>query len=121
MNVDKLKQWARRLQCDVVAVYYAARDKRTPTLARVLALAVAAYALSPIDLIPDFIPVIGYLDDLVIVPLGLLLVVRMIPTAVLQDSRDKATATLSRPKSYVGAAVVLGIWLLCIALLIALW
>ena len=121
MNLDSLKQWAKRVKCDVVAVYYAARDKRTPMLARLLAVAVAAYALSPIDLIPDFIPIIGYLDDLVIVPLGLLLVVRMIPAAVLQDSRDKATATLARPRSYVAAAVVLCIWLLCIALLVHLW
>ncbi|MEE9334707.1 MAG: DUF1232 domain-containing protein [Granulosicoccaceae bacterium] len=121
MNVDKLKQWAKLVKRDVVAVYYAARDKRTPTPARVVAVAIAAYALSPIDLIPDIIPIIGYLDDLVIVPLGLLLVVRMIPAIVLQDSRDKATAMLARPKSYVAAAMVLGIWLLGIVLLVYLW
>ncbi len=121
MSVESLKRWAKRIKCDVVAVYYAARDRRTPMLARVLALAVAAYALSPVDLIPDFIPIIGYLDDLVIVPLGLLLVIRMIPAVVLQESRDKAALILAQPRSYVAATVVLCIWLLCIALLVSLW
>ena len=88
------KDWARRIKRDVVAVYFAARDARTPWPARCLAVAVAAYALSPIDLIPDFIPVLGYLDDLLIVPLGLLLVIRMLPPAVLQDARDKAASVL---------------------------
>lgn len=121
MSVENLKRWAKLVKRDAVAVYYAARDKRTPVLARVLAVAIAAYAFSPIDLIPDFIPIIGYLDDLVIVPLGLLLVIRMLPAVVLQDSRDKALASLARPKSYLAAAVVLGIWLLCIALVVYLW
>ena len=73
------KQWARALKRDVLVVYLAARDPRTPWALRLLALAVAAYALSPIDLVPDFIPVLGYLDDLLIVPLGLALVLRLLP------------------------------------------
>jgi uncharacterized membrane protein YkvA (DUF1232 family) len=114
-QLAKAKDWARLLKRDVVAVYFAARDARTPMLARWLALAVAAYALSPIDLIPDFIPVLGYLDDLLIVPLGLLLVIRLLPAQVLAQAREKANAVLSRPTSYAAAAVMVGIWLLCIA------
>ena len=86
-----------------------------------MALAIAAYALSPIDLIPDFIPVLGYLDDLLIVPLGLLLVIRLLPPEVLADSREKASTLLARPKSYVAAAFMIGIWLLCIVALAYWW
>lgn len=86
-----------------------------------MALAVAAYALSPIDLIPDFIPVLGYLDDLLIVPLGLLLVIRLLPPEVLTESREKATALLSRPRSYGAAVFMVGIWLLCIVAIAYWW
>ena len=114
-RIAQAKDWARRVKRDAVAVYFAARDPRTPILARCLALAVAAYALSPIDLIPDFIPVLGYLDDLIIVPLGLWLVIRLLPPKVLAESREKASTLLSRPRSYIAAAFMVGIWLLCIA------
>ncbi|MEO6434142.1 MAG: YkvA family protein [Tepidisphaeraceae bacterium] len=113
--LSQAKDWARRIKRDVVTVYFAARDPRTPLVARVLAMAVAAYALSPIDLIPDFIPILGYLDDLIIVPLGLILVVRLIPPEVLVTSREKAVATLARPKSRAAAWLVVIIWLLCAA------
>lgn len=119
-SISRLKEWARRIKRDAVAVYFAARDPRTPWMARVLAVAVAAYALSPIDLIPDFIPVLGYLDDVLIVPLGLWLVIRFIPPDVLKASREKAAALLARPRSYVAAAWIVGIWVACIAAL-ALW
>ena len=79
---------------------------------------IAAYALSPIDLIPDFIPIIGYLDDLLIVPLGLLLVIRLLPLQVLIDARKKASAVLARPRSLVAAALFIGIWLICIGLVL---
>ncbi len=115
------KDWARRTKCDVVAVYFAARDARTPWLARCLAVAVAAYALSPIDLIPDFIPVLGYLDDLLIVPLGLLLVIRMLPPEVLQDARDKAARVLARPRSRAAAIAIVGVWLACLAGAVYWW
>ncbi|HEX6363353.1 MAG TPA: DUF1232 domain-containing protein [Albitalea sp.] len=111
--LDRARDWARRIKRDVVAVWYAARDPDTPMLVRLLALAVAAYALSPIDLIPDFVPVLGYLDDLLIVPLGLLLVVRLLPRHVLEASRAKAAAALERPRSRAAAAVVVAIWVLC--------
>ncbi|MEO8275013.1 MAG: YkvA family protein [Thermoanaerobaculia bacterium] len=113
--LDRAKAWARRVKRDAVTVYFAARDPRTPWFARALATFVAAYALSPIDLIPDFIPVLGYLDDLVIVPLGLLLVLRWIPPEVLATSREKAAAALDRPRSRGAAGFFVSIWLLCAA------
>ena len=110
--VRTVRDWARRVKRDVVAVYFAARDPATPFLVRALAVAVAAYALSPIDLIPDFIPVLGYLDDLLIVPLGLSLVIRLLPVPVLDAARRKAEATLERPRSYGAALLFAGIWAL---------
>jgi uncharacterized membrane protein YkvA (DUF1232 family) len=121
IGMAQAKEWARGVKRDVVAVYFAARDPGTPLLARCLALAIAAYALSPIDLIPDFIPVLGYLDDLVIVPLGLLLVIRLLPPSVLADSREKARALLLRPRSCVAAGFVVVIWLLCLAGVVWWW
>src|SRR5687768_15685461 len=88
---SNLRRWAKALKQQTLVVYYVARDRRTPWLARGLALGVAAYALSPIDLIPDFIPVLGYLDDLVLVPLGVMLVLRMVPEEVLADARGRAS------------------------------
>ncbi|CAO3363800.1 YkvA family protein [Azospirillum palustre] len=105
------KTWARAIKRDVLAVYLAARDPRTPWGVRVLAMAVAAYALSPIDLIPDFIPVLGYLDDLLIVPLGILLVVRLIPPELLAEHRAAAARRSARPVSVAAAAVMVVLWL----------
>ena len=120
-RIAQAKDWARRIRRDAVAVYFAARDPRTPMLARCMALAIAGYALSPIDLIPDFIPILGYLDDLLIVPLGLLLVIRLLPPAVLAESREKASTLLSRPRSYGATAFIVGIWLLCIVAIAYWW
>ncbi|HTH27548.1 MAG TPA: DUF1232 domain-containing protein, partial [Sphingobium sp.] len=86
--LERLKGWARGIKRDVLALWIAARDPRTPLLAKAMAGAVAAYALSPIDLIPDVIPVLGYLDDLLILPLGIMLAVRMIPAPLLAEFRD---------------------------------
>lgn len=107
------KAWARTIKRDVVAVYFAARHPDTPLLVRLLALAVAAYALSPIDLIPDVIPVLGYLDDLLIVPIGLVIVLRLLPPHVLAWSRAQAAAALKRPRSLVAAVFIVAIWLAC--------
>lgn len=109
------KFWAQQIKRDVVSVYFAARDPRTSLLVRVLAVSVAAYALSPIDLIPDFIPIIGYLDDLLLVPLGLMLVIRMLPPEVLADSRAKAAEVHQRPRSQAAAVFIVGIWLFSLA------
>ena len=119
--LNRAKDWAHRVKRDAVAVYFAARDPRTPLLARCLALAIAAYALSPIDLIPDFIPVLGYLDDLLIVPVGLLLVIRMLPPEVLATARDKANGLLARPTSHAAAVFMVIVWLGCIAALAGWW
>lgn len=117
----KLKGWARELKRDVVALWIAGRDPRVPRHAKVVAGVVAAYALSPIDLIPDFIPVLGYLDDIVIVPLGILLAVRLIPEPLMQEFREEAVRREQRPKSYVGMAAIAAIWLACAAALVWLF
>jgi uncharacterized membrane protein YkvA (DUF1232 family) len=113
-----LRDRARLLKRDTYALYFAARDPRTPWYAKVLAAAVVAYALSPIDLIPDFIPVIGYLDDLIIVPLGIVAVLRMVPAHVLAECRAKAQVRMERRVSWVGAAFIVAIWLLAAAWLV---
>ncbi|MGN6820808.1 MAG: YkvA family protein [Sphingomonas sp.] len=111
----KLSDWARALKRDVVALWIAARDPRVPWYAKATAGAVAAYALSPIDLIPDVIPVLGYLDDLLIVPAGIWLAVRMIGPALMAEFRARASET-GRPKSYGAAVVIVLLWLAALAL-----
>ena len=103
--------WARRIKADVVALYLAGRDRRTPWPAKAIALAVVAYAISPIDLIPDFIPIIGYLDDILLVPLGILLAVRLIPGDLMAEFRQAAMEHERLPTQWVGAAVVVAIWI----------
>ena len=109
--LERAKQWARLIKRDVIALWIAARDPRVPWYAKALAMAVAAYALSPIDLIPDFVPVLGYLDDLVIVPLGILLVVALIPAALMAEFRERAVALAARPRSTAAAVIVILIWI----------
>ena len=106
----RLRDWARLIKRDVVAIYLAAGDPRVPWHAKALAAAVAAYALSPIDLIPDFIPVLGLLDELILLPLGIALVVRMIPPPVMAELRVMADAATARPQSRAGAIAVVAIW-----------
>ena len=115
--IDTTKQWARAIKRDVHAVWLCARDPRTPWLAKALALAVAGYAVSPIDLIPDFIPVIGYLDDLIIVPLGIMLVVRLVPPEVMNEHRAAAAMAAERPVSRLAAVIIIAIWIACAILL----
>lgn len=110
--LDALKARAKELKRYTLVAYYAARDPRTPWFVRGLALFVAAYALSPVDLIPDFIPILGHLDDLVLVPLGVALVIRLLPAPVLASARDQARVGADRPTGRRAAAVVVGIWLL---------
>lgn len=108
--LSRIKTWARDLKRDAHAVYLASGDPRVPWYAKALAIAVAAYALSPIDLIPDFIPVIGYLDELVILPLGIWFVVRLIPDEVMVEYRARANAAGQRPTSRAGMAAILLVW-----------
>lgn len=112
--LTSLKAQARQLKQHTLTVYFAARDPRTPILVRALAVFVAAYVLSPIDLIPDFIPVIGYLDDLLLVPLGLALVVRLTPPEVLESARAQAQQAANRPVSYTAAAFFVALWLVVV-------
>ena len=112
----RLKDWALALKRDVQAIYLARRDPRVPWYSKALAVAVAAYALSPIDLIPDFIPVLGYLDDLLIVPLGIALIVRLIPPEVMDEYRIRATASQSAPVSRAGATGIVLVWIVAVGL-----
>ena len=119
-NLSSTKHWARAIKRDVHAVWLAARDPRTPWIAKALALVVAAYAVSPIDLIPDFIPVLGYLDDIIIVPLGIMLVVKLIPPEVMNELRKTAANATEHPVSRMAAGAFITIWILSAALLVRL-
>ncbi|WP_291371442.1 MULTISPECIES: YkvA family protein [unclassified Acinetobacter] len=114
---QKIRQWAKRLKKDIVVVWLVAKDERTPIWIKILALVIAAYALSPIDLIPDFIPVLGYLDDLIIVPLGLLLVIKLTPKEIIDDCRIRASLLAERPVNRWAAGVINLIWLLLLGYL----
>ena len=111
--MGRLAQWAHALKRESLALYYASRDARTPWYAKVLAGAIVAYALSPIDLIPDFIPVLGLLDDLLLLPAAIWVTVRLVPDAVLADARLRADATLERPTSRAAAVVIVAVWVAC--------
>jgi uncharacterized membrane protein YkvA (DUF1232 family) len=111
--LDLLRRQARALKAETLALYLVARDPRVPWYARLFVAAVVAYALSPIDLIPDFVPVLGYLDDLLLVPLGLALALRMVPADVLAECRARAQAELAanRPTSRAAMLVIIGLWI----------
>ncbi|WP_197748870.1 YkvA family protein [Hymenobacter sp. BT18] len=110
---SSLRNRARALKSELVALYYAARDPRTPWYARLVMLVTLAYAASPIDLIPDFIPVLGYLDDLVLVPAGIALSIRLVPAGVLREARHRAATTpISKRANWVVGTLILLLWLL---------
>ena len=109
--LSRIKIWARSLKRDAHAIYLASRDPRVPWYAKALAIAVAAYALSPIDLIPDFIPVIGYLDELFILPLGIWLVVWLIPPEIMVEYRAKADQSSERPTSRAAMVAIILLWI----------
>jgi uncharacterized membrane protein YkvA (DUF1232 family) len=112
---SQLREWAAALKRDVLALWYCYRDPRTPRAAKLLAMLIVGYALSPIDLIPDFIPVLGYLDDLILLPAAIYFTLKLIPAEVLQDSRAQAAAWLaqqrSKPVNRIAAVVIVLIWL----------
>lgn len=114
-----IKGWARRIKRDSVTLWFACRHPATPWLPKALCAFVVAYALSPIDLIPDFIPVLGYIDDALLLPGLIWLAVRLLPPIVLEDSRKQADEWMaqqgSKPRSYVGAAVIVALWLVTLA------
>jgi uncharacterized membrane protein YkvA (DUF1232 family) len=108
--IERIKIWAAALKRDVAALLLAVRDPRTPLLARIVAALVVAYALSPIDLIPDFVPVLGYLDDLILVPLGLAVVVRLVPATLMAEYRAQAVTQPVSRLGWVGLIFVLLLW-----------
>src|SRR4030042_4600427 len=116
----ELKQRARHLKTETFALYLAARDPRTPWYAKFLVAGIVAYAFSPIDLIPDFVPVLGYLDDLILIPMGIALAIKLVPTSVLAECRTRAQETIQngKPVSRVAGAVIVVIWLVLAALCI---
>jgi len=119
--IEALKQRARRLEADTFALYLAARDPRTPWYAKLLAVCVVAYAFSPIDLIPDFVPVLGYLDDLILVPAGIALAIKLVPSSVLAECRAQAqeTTQAGKPVNRFAGAVIVAIGLVVAAICIA--
>jgi uncharacterized membrane protein YkvA (DUF1232 family) len=114
MNMlNKLQRAAKRIKHDAFTVYFAALDSRTPPQVRVLALAIVAYALSPIDFIPDYFIVIGYLDDLILLVLGILLIIRSQPPEIIADSREKASRVISKPTGSLAVTVIVTVWMVC--------
>jgi uncharacterized membrane protein YkvA (DUF1232 family) len=109
--INRWKEWARTIRRDAHALYLAARDPRVPWYAKALAIAVAAYAASPIDLIPDFIPVIGYVDDLILVPLGIALVIKLIPAEIMAEHRALASVAQDRPASWAAVTIFVVLWI----------
>jgi len=116
--IEKLKNWAQLLKMDVLMLWFATKNPNTPWLPKAICIFVVAYALSPIDLIPDFIPVLGYVDDLVLLPILIWMAIRLIPNSIILESRIKADEwhrqDQSKPKSYLGVLIVVIIWLLMI-------
>ncbi len=121
MNANSWRTKAKGLKSEIHALYLASRDPRTPWYAKALVAFIIGYALSPIDLIPDFIPLVGYLDDLVIVPAGIALLVRMIPNGVLQECREKAQSEpISIRKNRIAGTIIILIWLSLIYIALSL-
>ena len=117
----KAKEKVKKLKQEIVPIYYALFDERTPLSAKIIAWLTVGYLLSPIDLIPDFIPVVGYLDDLLIVPLGIWIALKLIPAAVMAESRERAQTMVlngERPFGHVMLVVILSIWILGLGLLL---
>ena len=117
MNLlEKLKSWARLLKQNIVMLWFATKHPLTPWLPKAICIFIVAYALSPIDLIPDFIPILGYVDDLILLPMLIWIAIRLIPNPIIQESRIQADAWLlnkqSKPKSYLGLFIVIIVWLL---------
>ncbi|MCH5584388.1 DUF1232 domain-containing protein [Shimazuella sp. AN120528] len=116
MNLQAWKEWAKKLKKEVFTLYLAYQDPRSPFWAKVVTIIVVAYAFSPIDLIPDFIPILGYLDDLILLPLGIALAIKLIPAPVVAESREKAESILSKekPRSWIAGFVVILLWILLV-------
>jgi uncharacterized membrane protein YkvA (DUF1232 family) len=112
--LNKIKAWAKKIKKYVFVLYFAYKDKRVPWYAKVFTACVVAYAFSPIDLIPDFIPILGYIDDVIIVPLGIKLAIKMIPKAVITDCEETAEELMKKgkPKNWLVGTLIIVLWLL---------
>jgi uncharacterized membrane protein YkvA (DUF1232 family) len=114
--MQSLRAWAKALKREVYALYFVGQDPRVSWVVKVIAVCTVAYAFSPIDLIPDFIPIVGYLDDLLIVPLGIFIVFKLVPAKVIADCRAKANTTIAThqftSQNWIAAIVVVLIWIL---------
>ncbi len=119
--LDRLKAAAHTLKREVLVLAIAARDPRTPWHVKALVLLIVAYAASPIDLIPDFIPVLGFLDEVILLPLALKMVLRMVPADALADARAQADLRSRMPRSLAGAAIVVMIWMLVLGAMAWWW
>jgi uncharacterized membrane protein YkvA (DUF1232 family) len=110
--LKKLKSWAKNLKRQIFILYYACKDDRVPWYAKVFIACVVAYAFSPIDLIPDFIPILGYLDEIILLPIGIMLALKMIPKDVLSDCEVKAEDLVrnGKPKNWVAGSIIVFIW-----------
>ena len=111
-GIERWKQQSRKLKREVYALYFAYKDPRVSWYAKLFVAVIVAYAFSPIDLIPDFLPVIGYLDDLVLIPLGITIALKMIPEPVIAEARMQAEKMSSKPKNWAAAIVIIAIWLM---------
>ena len=122
MDLKSWKAKSKQFKTEVVALYLASKHPGTPWYAKVLAALIIGYALSPIDLIPDFIPVVGYLDDLILVPAGIALLIKIIPRGILEECRAKAQSDLSnrKPKNWVAAIIIVLIWLSAVYVILSL-
>lgn len=118
MLLGRLRTWAKAISRDILALWIAARDPRTPGVAKLLCAVIAAYALSPIDLIPDVIPVLGLLDEAILLPMLILLAVRLVPPPLMAEFREEARRRAERPSSRAGAAAVVAMWALALALVV---
>lgn len=118
--MEKIKAWARNLKRQLVVLYFACKDDRVPWYAKAFTACVVAYAFSPIDLIPDFIPLLGYLDDIIIVPLGVMFALKMIPKDVIADCKIKAEEILKKgkPKNWIAGALIVLFWVIIFAWII---
>ena len=116
MEQEKIKEWARELKNNVMAMYFAMRHPETPAYAKVFAAIIVGYALSPIDLIPDFIPILGYLDEVILLPLCITLAIKMVPPQVLEACREEAknNPQPAKPVMWVGACVIVMLWMMAL-------
>lgn len=121
--MNQLKEWARKLKRELYVLYFAYKDHRTSWYAKLFAALVVAYAFSPIDLIPDFIPILGYLDDIILVPLGIMVALKLMPQAVIEENRIKAEELMKngKPKNWIAGSIIILIWVVSLIAIILIF